>query len=101
MRFLLLLIIIAGVAGYFTRPNADAHWKTVAALIRDGDIDGGELSKRSAKFTDYYVTTKYLFSVEAQARAECWGAFTRFLCLKPGGTTKVDMPAVSAGAPPS
>ena len=73
----------------------------VAALIRDADIDGGKLSKRSAKFTDYYVATKYVFSVEGQARAECWGAFTRFLCLKPGGTTKVEMPAVSAGSPPS
>ena len=101
MRFLLFLIVAGAIAGFFTRPNADAHWGTVAVLIRDGDIDGGALAARGAKFTDYYVTTKYVFSVEGEARAECWGAFTRFLCLKPGGTTKVEMPAVAGGAPPS
>jgi hypothetical protein len=99
MRFLLLLIVVGGVAGYFTRPDAAAHWNTVAVLIRDHDIDGGKESARKGVFTDYYVTTKYTFSVDGKLRAECWGAFTRFLCLGPAKPT-VEMPAISGGLAP-
>jgi hypothetical protein len=87
MRFLLLLLIIAGVAGYFTRPDAGAHWATVAGLIKEGKVDGGTLSARAGKYENFYVASRYVFSVDGKEQAECWGAFTRFLCTKPGGTT--------------
>ena len=99
MRFLLLLLIVAGVAGYFTRPDANAHWGTVANLIRDGDVDGGQLSERKGRYENFYVASRYTFLVDGKERAECWGAFTRFLCLGPA-VAKVEMPAVSAGSPP-
>jgi hypothetical protein len=83
MRLLLLLIVLAGAGGYFTRPDADAHWKTVAGLIEQGATDGGAISDRSGKFSDYYVATNYVFSVGGEPRLECWGAFTRFLCIRP------------------
>jgi hypothetical protein len=101
MRFLLLLILIAGVAGFFTRPDANAHWATVANLIRDGDVDGGQLSERQGRYENFYVASRYTFLVGGKERAQCWGAFTRFLCLGPSATPTVELPAVSGGAPPS
>jgi hypothetical protein len=92
MKFLLLLLIIGGVAGYFTRPDAGAHWTTVAGLIKEGKVDGGTLSGRKGRFENFYVASRYVFSVDGKDQAECWGAFTRFLCMKPGGTTDVTAP---------
>jgi hypothetical protein len=92
MRLLLVLIIAAAIGGYFTRPDANAHWATVAALIKEGKVDGGAISARKALFEEFYVATKYTFSVDGKEQAECWGAFTRFLCLKPGGTADVTAP---------
>ncbi len=93
MRILLLLIVAVAVAGYFTRPGADAHWKTVAALIQQGKVDGGTMASRGGAFEDFYVVTKYVFSTGGRPQVECWGAFTRFLCVEPGGTEKLDAPA--------
>lgn len=84
-RFLLLLIVAAAIGGFFTRPNADAHARTAAVLFSKSMADprGAPIEARASKVEDFYVVTHSVTSAGDQELLECWGAFTRFLCLQP------------------
>lgn len=92
-RFLLLLLVIAGVAAYFTKPTEAQHRDAVNATLQQiqehaaSNLDlGGMLQTGIAQlsqdgvYTDYYLASKYTVSVNGDELAECWGAFTQVRC---------------------
>ncbi len=99
-RSLLLLLVLAGVAGYFTKPTEAQHRDAVSATLQDlqdaaaSNLDLGamvqtglaQLSQDGA-YTDYYVASRYTVSSGDRALADCWGAFTQVRCT----------PAISTG----
>ena len=98
-RFLLLLLVIAGVAGYFTKPTEAQHREAVNATLQEiqeqaaSNLDlGGMLEtglaqlSQEGSYTDYYVASKYTVEANGRTLAECWGAFTQVRCApKIGG----------------
>ncbi len=93
-RILLLLLVIAGVAGYFTKPSEAQHREAVNQTLQTiqeeaaDNLDlGGMLQTGIAQlsqegtYTDYYVASKYVVEVDGRPLAECWGAFTQVRCV--------------------
>jgi hypothetical protein len=95
MRFFLLLIVILAAAGFFTRPDAAAHLKTANALFAMGKADtrGSAIDARTSKLDDFYVVTRSTIAVGDKPLLECWGAFTRFLCVQPGAAAAPAKPS--------
>jgi len=97
-RILLLLLVIAGVAAYFTKPTEAQHREAVNATLQQIQEDaasnfdlGGMLETGMAQFTqdgtytDYYLASRYTVDVDGRAIAECWGAFTQVRCAPAAG----------------
>lgn len=88
IRFLVMLIIVAGVAGYFTRPAQPALEQAATALLNDpgnlGElVEGvGAAVAGERRFDDYYVATRYTVTVGSEPVVECWGAFTQTRCTR-------------------
>lgn len=86
LRLVLLLIIIAGVAGYFTRPDEAAMRAGADAVLNDPqNISQGIESVGAAlagerAYNNYYVASKYSVHVGDDPVVECWGAFTQVMC---------------------
>jgi hypothetical protein len=93
-RFLLLLLVIAGVAGYFTKPSEAQHREAVNQTleqIQEEAVSNLDLSSvfqtgiaqlsQDGSYTDYYVASRYVVEVEGRPLAECWGAFTQVRCM--------------------
>jgi hypothetical protein len=89
LRIILLLLIIAGVAGYFTRPQEPALRDAADAVLRDINTGGDLVDAAQAlivgdrAFSDYYVVTKYTISAGDNVLVDCWGAFTQTQCSRP------------------
>ncbi|MGE0743056.1 MAG: hypothetical protein AB7O98_17095 [Hyphomonadaceae bacterium] len=90
MRLILLLIVIAGVAGFFTRPQEPAMRAAADAVLEDANSLGEGLENFGAAlagdraFNDYYVVTKYTVTLGDNPVVECWGAFTQAMCNRVG-----------------
>lgn len=93
LRFLLLLLVLAGVAGYFTKPTEAKHREAARAAleqiqqdaISSMDLDGLVESSVArfgdeGRFQDYYVASRYTVEVNQRPVADCWGAFTQVRC---------------------
>ena len=86
IRLLVLFIIIAGVAGYFTRPDEAAMRTAAEAVLNDpGDI--GELAEAVGAavagerlYNNYYVAAGYSVSINNEKVVQCYGAFTQVQC---------------------
>jgi hypothetical protein len=98
-RILIVLILIAGVAGYFTKP-AEAELRSAAehtlAAQRDEAVSnmdlGGMISSGAASvfgeghFDDWLVMTHYSQTLNAKPYVDCYGAFKQTQCtLAPHG----------------
>lgn len=89
LRIVLLLVVIAGVAGYFTRPQEPAMRDAADAVLRDVNSGGDLVDAAQAlivgdrQFSDYYVVTKYVVSAGDDVLVDCWGAFTQTQCSRP------------------
>lgn len=88
VRFIILLIIIAAIAGYFTRPD-QAKMRTAAEAVLNEPATVGELMEGvgaavagQRQFNDYYVATKYVVTIGESPVVECWGAFTQTSCSR-------------------
>jgi hypothetical protein len=86
VRLLLLLVVVAGVAGYFTRPTeaqmreaADAVLSDVNSVSDATDSLGATIAGDRA-YSNYYVGAKYTVAVNDQPVVECWGGFTQVQC---------------------
>lgn len=93
-RFLLLLLVLAGVAGYFTKPTEAQHREAVNATLEQiqeqaaSNLDLGSMLQtgfaqlsQEGQYTDYYVVSKYDVAVNDRPLAECWGAFGQVRCM--------------------
>ncbi|HVZ99278.1 MAG TPA: hypothetical protein VG841_03065 [Caulobacterales bacterium] len=93
-RLLLLLIVMAGVGAYFTKPDRAAHERAAEAALRQArdaaasafDI-GGVLNLGVAglagegRYEDFYLASKYTLRVEGRDVMQCWGAFAQVRCM--------------------
>ncbi len=88
LRLILLLLIIAAVAGYFTRPDEPTMRQAADAVLSDPSNISEGLESFGASiagdraYTNYYVAAKYDVTLDGQAVVSCWGAFTQVQCSR-------------------
>jgi hypothetical protein len=88
VRWIILLLILAGVAGYFTRPEEPAMRTAAEAVLGDPSTLGelmqgvGAQVAGDRQYTNYYVASKYTVSLGENPVVECWGAFTQVQCKR-------------------
>jgi hypothetical protein len=96
MLKLIGLLVVIGVAGYFTRPDeatlrAAANTKleqVTSAATNNVDL-GGALSGIAAQasggvYENFYVASRYSAPDVNQPLVQCWGVFTQAICNKVG-----------------
>ena len=95
MRLLLLLILI-GVAAYYTVPPREAHEEAARAFLEGrapGEARGeGGISLDSVigyvkgmlagegRYENFYLASKFTLDTPGAAYVECWGGFTMVRC---------------------
>lgn len=93
MRLLLLLIVI-GVAAYFTVPTREAHEEAARAFLQGhepaaeqqgvtldsviGYVKG--MLAGEGRYENYYLVSKYTLDTPGASYVECYGAFTIVRC---------------------
>lgn len=103
MRILLILILI-GVAAYFTVPPREAHEEAARAFLEGrepGEAQGeGGVTLDSVigyvkgmlagegRYDHFYLASKYTLDTPGAAYVECYGAFTLVRCseVAPGAS---------------
>lgn len=86
MRLILLVLIIAGVAGYFTRPDEPTMREAANQVLRDpqsiseGIESAGAAIAGDRLYTNYYVAAKYDVALSNDPLVSCWGGFTQVMC---------------------
>ena len=92
----LLLIVVVGIAAYFTRPDeakmhAAAETKlhaVTSAAANNVDLGGtlGGLAAQAAggTYDNFYVVARYSAPDADHPLVQCWGAFTQTMCNKSG-----------------
>lgn len=86
MKWIVLLLIIAGVAGYFTRPDEAAMRAGADAVLSDpqnvsqGFESLGATLAGDRSYDNYYVASKYNVTLDGQPIVTCWGAFKQVQC---------------------
>ncbi|MGD9966649.1 MAG: hypothetical protein AB7T59_09030 [Hyphomonadaceae bacterium] len=92
MKWILLLLVIAGVAGYFTRPDEAVMRERADAVLSDPqnvsegfESLGASLAGERA-YSNYYVAAKYVVTLDSQPVVNCWGAFTQVQCSRAADT---------------
>lgn len=92
MKWILLLLVIAGIAGYFTRPDEAAMRTSADAVLSDPqnvtegfESLGASLAGERA-YNNYYVAAKYDVTLDGQPVVNCWGAFTQVQCSRAADT---------------
>lgn len=91
---LLLLLIIAGVAAWYTNPTRETHEEQARALLEAGapaapsdgitldDVIGyakGMLAGQG-RYESYYLASKYTVDMPGASFVECYGAYTLVQC---------------------
>lgn len=88
LRLILLLIIVAGVAGYFTRPDEATMRQAADSVLSDPQSIGEGLQSMATSlagnraYSNYYVAAKYDVTLDGQPVVNCWGAFTQVQCTR-------------------
>jgi hypothetical protein len=92
MKWIVLLLIIAGVAGYFTKPEEAAMREAADAVLSDpqnvseGFESLGATIAGDRAYSNYYVAAKYGVTLDGQPVVTCWGAFTQVQCNRAADT---------------
>jgi len=96
MLKVLILLVIVGVAAYFTNPQEAAFVDPAREALQTAatqdleELDiGGVIGNSAAQlgggeYETFYVAGKYALPSAADARVECWGAFTFVSCTPVG-----------------
>lgn len=90
LRALLLLIVVAAVAAYFTRPGEPAMREAASAMLNDpqnmsqGFESIGAALAGDRRFDNYFLASKYTVALGERPLLECWGAFTQVQCSRRG-----------------
>lgn len=95
-RILLLLIILAGVGAYFTKPDRAMHEAKAQATLEAAQeaaassLDLGDMLNlglaglmQEGRYEDFYLASKYTVIYRGQPLMECWGAFQQVQCSPP------------------
>lgn len=91
-RIIILVLIIAGVAAYFTRPQAPAMEAAANEVLSSpGNLEQGLQGIGAAvagnrAFTDYFVATRYVVTLNDRVLVTCWGAFQQTQCDRPAAS---------------
>lgn len=86
LRLVLLLLVIAGAAGFFTRPTEPVMAEAADAVLSDpaniseGLESIGATIAGNRAYTNYYVAAKYDVTLDGTPVVSCWGAFTQVKC---------------------
>lgn len=86
IRLLLLVAVLGGVGGYFTRPEETQMRAGADAVLQDPrniseTIEGAGAQLLGDRiYSNYYVASKYTVSLGDNPVVECWGAFTQVKC---------------------
>jgi len=90
----LIALIVLGVAAFFTNPKPDAYETkardTLQAATQEdlGQLDvGGVIGNAAAQLSDgeyenFFVASRYSLPTAADARVQCYGAFTFVNCSR-------------------
>ncbi len=82
---LLFLLLIAAAGAYITRPQEGLHRGVASELMRQGKVERPDEATGRYDFEDFYVVTLSRMSTGGRDVLQCWGMFTRFLCVGPAG----------------
>lgn len=82
---LLFLLLVAAAGAYVTRPGEGMHRGIATALMVQGKVERPDQATGRYAFEDMYVVTLSRMSAGDRDVLQCWGAFTRFLCVGPAG----------------
>lgn len=88
LRLVLVLVVIAAIAAFFTRPDESklrqAANDTLSnpETISQGIESMGVTLVGDRAFSDYYVVTRYVVTLDNRAVVSCWGAFTQTQCKR-------------------
>lgn len=80
---LLFLLLIAGAGAYITRPSEGLHRGVASELMKQGKVERPDAATGRYEFDDFYVVTLSRMSTGDRDVLQCWGLFTRFLCVGP------------------
>ncbi|MBI3439848.1 MAG: hypothetical protein HY054_14575 [Proteobacteria bacterium] len=88
MKWLIILIIVAGIAGYFTRPDESKMREAANAILNDPHNLGqlaqsagaGLMGERS--YDNYYVAARYRVIFNNDPVVTCYGLFTQVQCSR-------------------
>ncbi len=89
MRLILLLVIVAAIAGYFTKPDEPQMREAANAVLSDPEnlsqgLDGlGATLAGQRAYSNYYVAARYSVTLDQRVLVECWGWFTQVQCNRP------------------
>ena len=92
MKWILLLLVIAGVAGYFTKPEEAVMRERADAVLSDpqsvseGFESLGATIAGDRAYSNYYVASKYTVTLDGTPVVNCWGAFTQVQCSRAADT---------------
>ncbi len=92
MKWILLLLVIAGVAGYFTKPEEAVMRERADAVLSDpqsvseGFESLGATIAGDRAYSNYYVAAKYTVTLDSTPVVNCWGAFTQVQCSRAADT---------------
>lgn len=93
IRFLIAIVVI-GVAAYFTNPKPEAYEAKARETLQaaaQADLEqldvGGLIGNSAAQLSDgeyenFYVASRYSMPSAAEARVQCYGAFTLVNCSR-------------------
>jgi hypothetical protein len=88
MRLVLLLLVIAGVAAFFTRPDEAKMRDAADAVLSDPQnigeaVEGGVATLAGDRaYTNYYLASRYIVTLSGEPVVSCWGAFTQVQCSR-------------------
>jgi hypothetical protein len=92
VKWILLLLVIAGVAGYFTRPDEAAMRERADAVlsapqsVSEGFESLGATIAGDRAYSNYYVAARYTVTLDGQPVVNCWGAFKQVQCSRAADT---------------
>jgi hypothetical protein len=92
VKWILLLLVIAGVAGYFTKPEEAVMRERADAVLSDpqsvseGFESLGATIAGDRAYSNYYVAAKYTVTLDGQPVVNCWGAFKQVQCSRAADT---------------
>src|SRR5215813_4198427 len=93
MKWLIILIIIAGIAGYFTRPDEDKMREAANAVLSNPNnisqgVEGiGASLAGERSYDNYYVGARYRVILNSNPVVTCYGAFTQVQCSRNGSSS--------------